>query len=207
MKKDNKLLPGIGLLTAISASLCCITPVLAFISGAGGLASSFSWLEPIRPYLIGFTIIVLAFAWYNKLKPTKKIDCDDCEEERKTSFWYSKIFLLIITLFSLIMLAFPYYSSVFYPIPKNQTQPVENSTNVAEISFTIEGMTCVACEKNVTNAIHQLNGIIEVETSYEKGSAFVKYDYLQVTDKDIENAINSTSYKATLNQLTNPNNK
>ena len=32
MKSENKLI-GAGLLTAITASLCCITPVLAVIAG------------------------------------------------------------------------------------------------------------------------------------------------------------------------------
>jgi len=68
MKSDNKLI-GAGLLTAITASLCCITPVLALIAGTSGIASTFSWIEPFRPYLIGLTILVLGFAWYQKLKP------------------------------------------------------------------------------------------------------------------------------------------
>ncbi|HEY1054273.1 MAG TPA: heavy metal transporter, partial [Emticicia sp.] len=44
-----------GILTAFATSLCCITPVLALLGGASGLASSFSWIEPFRPYLIGLT--------------------------------------------------------------------------------------------------------------------------------------------------------
>lgn len=65
-----------GLLTATAASLCCITPVLALLGGASGLASSFSWIEPFRPYLIGLTVLVFALAWYQKLKPQKQVDCD-----------------------------------------------------------------------------------------------------------------------------------
>lgn len=72
MKKNNKII-GAGLLTAIASSLCCITPVLALISGTSGIASTFSWLEPFRPYLIGFTILVLGFAWYQKLKQKKRL--------------------------------------------------------------------------------------------------------------------------------------
>ena len=81
MKTDKKLI-GAGLLTAIAASLCCITPVLALVAGTSGLASTFSWLEPFRPYFIGLTILVLGFAWYQKLKPKKQIDCN-CETEEK----------------------------------------------------------------------------------------------------------------------------
>ena len=60
--------------TALLSSICCITPVLALIAGTSGLASSFSWLEPFRPYLIGLTILVLGFAWYQKLKAKKEIE-------------------------------------------------------------------------------------------------------------------------------------
>ena len=60
---------GTGLLVAITASLCCITPVLALLAGTSGIAATFSFLEPARPYLIGLTIAVLGFAWYQKLKP------------------------------------------------------------------------------------------------------------------------------------------
>lgn len=44
---------------AIAASLCCIIPLLAFVAGVSGMASAFSWIVPIRPYLIAFTVIVV----------------------------------------------------------------------------------------------------------------------------------------------------
>lgn len=69
---NQKRLLSAGILTAIAASLCCITPVLALLVGTSGIASSFSWMEPFRPYLIGFTILVIGYAWYQKLKPVKK---------------------------------------------------------------------------------------------------------------------------------------
>ena len=48
-----------GVLAAVAASLCCIAPVLALLAGTTGVAATFSWLEPFRPYLIGFTILIL----------------------------------------------------------------------------------------------------------------------------------------------------
>lgn len=103
MKSENKLI-GAGLLTAITASLCCITPVLALIAGTSGIASTFSWIEPFRPYLIGLTILVLGFAWYQKLKPRKEIDCE-CETDEKPKFIQSKKFLGSVTVFAIVMLA------------------------------------------------------------------------------------------------------
>ena len=113
--KSGKL-AGAGVLSAIAASLCCITPVLALISGASGIASSFSWLEPARPYLLGITVLVLGFAWYQILRPrtAKEIQCA-CEEDEKLPFMQTKKFLGLVTVFAFLMMAFPYYGHIFYP--------------------------------------------------------------------------------------------
>ncbi len=65
MKQEttSKAFTGLGIFAAIAASLCCITPLLALLAGASGAASSLSWLEPARPYLIGLAIYYLGFAW------------------------------------------------------------------------------------------------------------------------------------------------
>src|SRR5690606_3510047 len=139
MKTNNKLI-GAGLLTAIAASLCCITPVLALVAGTSGLASTFSWLEPFRPYFIGLTILVLGFAWYRKLKPKKQIDCN-CETEEKPKFIQSKMFLGIVTAYAIVMLPFPYYASIFYPRKEKQMKVVYKS-NLHKVTFTRSGMAC-----------------------------------------------------------------
>ena len=119
----NKKLMGVGVLSAFAASLCCITPVLAFLSGASGLASAFSWMEPARPWLIALSVGLLGFAWYQKLKPrtAAEIQCA-CEEERKAPFLQSKAFLGIVTVLAALMMAFPWYGSLIYP--ENQTTMV-----------------------------------------------------------------------------------
>jgi mercuric ion transport protein len=193
-KKTNKLV-GAGLLTAIAASLCCITPVLALIAGTSGLASTFSWLEPFRPYLIGLTILVLGFAWYQKLKPKKQIDCN-CDTEEKPKFVQSKMFLGIITAFAIVMLAFPHYSSIFYPKTEKQIIVVDKS-NLQEVEFTISGMTCSGCEEHINHEVNKLTGIISSSTSYENGKSVVEFDNSKTDITEIEKAINSTGYSVT----------
>lgn len=192
MKKDKKLI-GAGLLTAIASSLCCITPVLALISGTSGIASTFSWLEPFRPYLIGFTILVLVFAWYQKLKPQKEIDCD-CETDEKPSFLQSKLFLGIVTIFAIVMTAFPYYSSVFYPKPQKKVI-VADKENIQTINIRIKGMTCTSCEEHINHEINKLNGIVNSKASYENGNAIIKFDRIKTNETEIKKAINLTGYK------------
>lgn len=192
MSSAKKLI-GTSIITAIAASLCCITPVLALMAGTSGIASTFSWMEPLRPYLIAFTIIVLAIAWYRQLKPKKQeLDCE-CEEE-KPKFITSKKFLFLVTLFAGFMLAFPYYTQIFYPNNAKEVVYVSDS-NSNEVAYSVKGMTCSGCEVHIESAVNKLDGILEVKADYEKGMTRVKYDTTKVTHKDIEDAVRKTGYK------------
>lgn len=194
MKSENKIL-GAGLLTAIAASLCCITPVLALVAGTSGLASTFSWLEPARPYFIGLTILVLGFAWYQKLKPKKQIDCN-CETDEKPKFTQSKMFLGIVTVFAGLMLAFPMYAHIFYSKTEKQVIVVDK-TNIQTVEFTIIGMTCASCEEHVNHEVNKLTGIIKSTASYESGNAIIEFDNSKTSTAEIEKAIKSTGYSVT----------
>lgn len=203
IRKSNQLAIS-GILTAIGASLCCITPVLAFIAGISGSAAAFSWLEPVRPYFAAFTLLVLGFAWYQKLRPHGKlrkqqdIDCA-CEPEARSSFWQSKKFLGIVTVFAGAMLAFPYYAEVFYPSNDvGEVMIVANETETAHIP--VRGMTCQGCAAHVENEVNKLPGIISVAASYEQANAEIAYDKTRVNLGDIEAAINATGYKVVKDQ-------
>jgi len=114
---NKKILTAIG--ATVAASLCCITPVLAVLAGSSTLASSFSWLAPYHNYLVGFTVLVLLYAWYDKLKPSNDIDC---ECDTKESFFSSKTFLAIVTLFAVVMLSFPQWGDkVFDAAPSAES--------------------------------------------------------------------------------------
>jgi mercuric ion transport protein len=193
MKTDNQLISA-GLLTAIASSLCCITPVLAIVAGSSGLASTFSWLEPFRPYFIGMTVLVLGFAWYQKLKPQQKIDCN-CETTQKPKFMNTKSFLGIITVMTVLLLSFPSYAYIFFP--KTESKVIVTPTSeIQKVEFTIKGMTCSGCEHHVKTEISKLKGIVEVVVSYDKGNAVVKFDSKKTNIQEIEKAINSTGYKS-----------
>src|SRR5215218_6538080 len=97
--KSKGMLLSAGIFSAVAASLCCITPVLALIAGTSGIASSFSWIEPARPYLMGISIAVLGFAWYQKLR-TQPVDDCGCEVNEKPKFIQLKTFLGIVTIFA-----------------------------------------------------------------------------------------------------------
>lgn len=191
MKEDNKLI-GAGLVTAFAASLCCITPVLALVAGTSGLASTFSWLEPLRVYFIGLTVLLLGFAWYQKLTPKKEIDCN-CETDDNPKFIQSKKFLGIVTVITIVMLAFPYYAHIFYPKTENQDLLVDKA-NVQTVEFAISGMTCASCEEHVNHEVKKLSGILKSAASYKNENAIIEFDNSKTNIAEIERAIKGTGY-------------
>ncbi|MFT4738217.1 MAG: mercuric ion transport protein [Cyclobacteriaceae bacterium] len=192
-KKSNSLAIT-SILTAFSASLCCITPVLALLAGSSGIASTFSWLDPFRPWLIGVTVLVLAFAWYQKLKPSTKGDLDcDCEEYEKPSFWQSKRFLGMVTMIAAVMLLFPYYAASFYPEIKLSESRNINLESTYEIK--ISGMTCTGCEEHVRLEVGKLSGISGLEVSYEKANAFITFNESETDIEKVKSAVGRTGYK------------
>lgn len=92
------------------------------------------------------------------------------------------------------MLAFPYYSQIFYPSSNKEVVYVIES-NVNDIEYNIKGMTCAGCEAHIESEVNKLEGIIEVKASHEKGNTVVKYDKTKVTNEEIENAVKKTGYK------------
>lgn len=185
-----------GLLTAAAASLCCITPVLALISGTSGIASTFSWMEPYRPYLIGLTIAVLAFAWYQKLKP-KKADIDCVCEVDKPSFWQGKTFLGIVTVLAVALMAFPKYSHIFYPKVEKKEIIVVDKGSIQQVEFKIKGMTCEACTEHINLALSKVLGVLEYKTDFKTGSSTVKFDNSKTKEQTITDVVNETGYKVT----------
>ena len=174
--KSSTLISSVIL--AIMSSLCCLVPVLAIIGGTTGAASSLSWLSPFRPYLIGATVLALGFAFYQAYKPTVTDSCG-CVVTKK-SFVQSKTFLWIVTCLSVLLLAFPYYSQIFF----KQVQPKAvslSSPNDTTVSFRVIGMTCEACEEHVDAALLNERGVNKITTNYEDSLTTVTYDRSKIS--------------------------
>lgn len=184
----------IGIITSIGASLCCITPLLALLSGASGVASTFSWLEPARPYLIGLSVVCLSFAWYQKLR-TPKIDDCGCATPEKRHFVQSIGFLFFVTISAVLLMTFPSYSHVFYK-PHNPVAVASSLSNVSfkQVEFRVVGMGCASCEPEVETIVRKLSGVRSVKASCVKKNTVVLFDSMQTSTATIREAIKSTGY-------------
>ncbi len=193
----NSLLTS-GILSAMLSSICCITPVLALMAGVSGIATTFSWLDPARPFFVGITVLVLGFSWYQKLRPktTEEIACE-CETDEQPSFWQSKRFLGIITVFAGLMLSFPSYAHIFYSNGGSQTHSAfieQDSIKTNKIVLDVKGMTCAGCEASIEHEVGVLQGVKSVDAIYEEGSATIEYLPSKLEEKTIIEAINKTGY-------------
>jgi len=189
--KSNRKLLGSGVVLALASSLCCIVPVLALFGTAGSALSIFSWLTPLRPYLLAATGLVLAIAFYQAYKPVKKDDCG-CAEKR--SGMQSKTFLWIVTVISIGLSTFPYYAIYFQ---KNEPRQMIGSTqHLSQTVFQIKGMSCAACEGHVNHALQGQRGVQQVTTSYGKGESIVRFDSTKISQQQLAAIIeNETGYK------------
>lgn len=185
---------GTGLLAAIASSLCCIAPLVAIIGGVAGTASAFSWIEPARPFLIGLSVIALSLAFYQAYKPVTVDDCN-CEVPEKKSFINSKGFLWMVTVLSILMFSFPYYSNNFYP-PVTVEQNDFDSTKTVQCTIDIKGMTCASCENHVQSALLPMNGVTKAKASYKDGNTIIQVDTSKTSISELRMKLEEeTGYK------------
>lgn len=183
---------ALSVFTALSASMCCITPVLAIAAGTSSLATSFHWVEPFRPYFISASVLVLGFAWFQSFRNKKEDDCN-CETPKKKSFFQSRTFLSAVTILSFLLITFPSYSKLFFQ--DSETQLVQEQNKNKKIELTVSGMTCTSCELHIESEVKKLSGVSFVKASYEKGSTTVEFDEQKIKADKIIEAINGTGYK------------
>jgi len=111
---DTKQTLWASALAAVGASLCCVAPLVLVTLGIGGAwLSMLTQFEPARPVFIALTLGLLALAWRRLYRQPAACEpgkaCADITVMRRQRF----IFWLVAALL-LLLLAFPWYASLFY---------------------------------------------------------------------------------------------
>jgi len=191
MKKET-LASSTGLLAAVAASLCCIAPILALVSGGTGLLSGVSWIAPLRPYFIGASALALGTAWYFHLRPTPAEACD-CPPERRPLL-QSRWFLTVASVLAVVFLAIPSFTGGDGPVTGKAAVSPTDRSELMTATFTVEGMTCGGCEKHVSDVVYKLDGVVEIEASYAEKNTVVTFNAGQTNAESIAVAIATTGY-------------
>lgn len=103
-----------GALAAIGASVCCVGPLVLLMLGIGGAwISNLTALEPIRPVLIGFTLLFLGLA-FRRLYLQPQVCAPDAQCAQPPVLRRQRVIFWLVTAGLLALLAVPWLAPLFY---------------------------------------------------------------------------------------------
>ncbi|MCW8443121.1 mercuric transporter MerT family protein [Fluoribacter gormanii] len=102
-----------ALIGAVTASLCCIGPLLLLALGiSGAWVSTLTQLEFLRPIGIIMTLVFLTLAfWRLYLTPGQCSINKACS--KPSNLHIQRIIFWVVTLLMILLLTFPWYASLF----------------------------------------------------------------------------------------------
>ena len=100
-------------LAAVTASLCCVVPLVLVTLGVGGAwVASLSRFEPLRPVFTAITLVMLFLAWRKLYQPATctpdKVCADPRVQHRQRAVFWTVSALI------LMLLVFPWFAPLFY---------------------------------------------------------------------------------------------
>tara|TARA_R110002167_G_scaffold70778_1_gene199785 strand:- start:210 stop:821 length:612 start_codon:yes stop_codon:yes gene_type:complete len=195
-KLNKKASMGTAVFSAVSLKLCCWGPLLlTSVVGISGSSVYFSWLIALKPYLLAIAFLSLGLAFYQVYKKKRVDDCDNCETD-KPSFFKSKFYLWLVTVFVVVMTLVSYYPQIFHPMATKGIVAT-NNTHIQTVKLNIEGMVCSGCEENINHSVNKINGVTNVTTSFERGTSIIEFDTTKTNVDEIKKVIQSKGYLIT----------
>jgi copper chaperone CopZ len=200
MEKEKLTTTG-AIMAAIIASLCCIGPVVIALIGIGSIGV-FAAFEPVRPYFIGLTVVLLALAFYFTYRK-REVICADGTCEIKSAGRWNKIAVWFATFVAAIAIAFPTFDFTNATAAQgmlNQNRQQHSTTVVAVLD--IEGMDCKGCAKGLEATLGRIKGVKKAAVEFEQSRAVVEYDPARVTLQHLIASVDETGFKATAGDTT-----
>jgi mercuric ion transport protein len=175
--KRRKLLLGASVAAAIGASLCCILPILAAVTGAGAIAAGVAF-EKWRPYLLGVTGLLLASGFLVTYRDHKRACAAGSLCAAKPMSRWNYIALGILAAGVVALAAFPYYSGAVARMVVRQPGPTHSvsSVTLSTVTFRVPDMDCPACAVSLSATLRQLPGVADAKLDVSSRQAVVTYD-------------------------------
>lgn len=188
---------GGAVLSAVTASLCCILPVVAVVLGISGFAAS-QFFEQWRPYLLAITFGLLALGFYLSYRKSRKEACEPGSVCERPAFgkWNRRI-LWVAAILVAVFASFPYYSGWAVRAVSRTSLPEKNVSQDAteRVVLKIEGMDCPACAGLLQNNLRQISGVHHAEVSFQDKRASFEYDPQAVDPSMFKKVIAEAGFK------------
>ncbi len=185
-----------AVVAAVTASLCCILPVIAAVLGFTGFAAS-EFFEHWRPYFLMVTFGVLALGFYLAYRrPRESCEVGSVCERTPIGRW-NRAGLWLVAMVVIVLAGFPYYSGWVARAVTKTRQPevaLAQSTQSRAV-LKIDGMVCGSCAALLEKKLSQISGVRRAEVSFEKKQATLDYDPRAVDPSRFTKAITDVGYK------------
>jgi copper chaperone CopZ len=189
---STRLTLGAILTSAFAASLCCLGPLLVGVLGVGSASLFQQHFEAVRPYAMILTAALLGYGFYLAYRPAPACADGAVCDTRPSVKRLGKLAMWLVTLISLLLMFFPYYSGALLA-GGLKGGPISAVTTSATTTLKIEGMTCGGCAVAVKAALTALPGVSRVEVTEKPPQAVVTHDP-RLTRKAMVDAITSAGY-------------
>lgn len=183
-----------SIFAAVAASLCCILPLVAAVTGFGTLAAVAHW-ESYRPALLAVTAVLFASGLLlvyrdSRTKCSPEGACTNGSS--RANLWS----LLCIAGLVIGVATFPYFSSTAV-LAMNAEKAKEDGKGAAITkTLSVSGMTCPACANGLEASFRNLPGVKEAKVDYNAKRATVTYDPTKQTLDAIKKLITDSGYQA-----------
>jgi copper chaperone CopZ len=184
----------VSILSMIAASSCCLPPLILLgltLVGVGtaGVAGLSSTLGSLKWYLLPGATLGVGLSYWLYFRGKKKCSTEACrianEKLTKTMLPISTVVVFGFLFWSV----YPYVLRIA-PVPQ-LTEPSSSHFAV----YSIEGMTCGACEIAVDEAIKETGLVDSVKSRFTESKAYVWFK-AEPDLESITNAVASVGYKA-----------
>ncbi len=183
---------GIGLLSALLASTCCVVPVGLAVLGLGSLGVA-SWIEAYHWHFTAAAIVLLSVAWSYFLRERSHAKALAAELPNERTTKSSLAFATAVVAFFLGL-------NVYAAIGGGRAAvPAIAGADAGEvITIPVRGMSCVSCEYPIESNLRRIDGVLEAEASAGRSDVIVKTRHGAVSLEAIGEAIRAAGYEPDL---------
>ena len=182
----------LGILSALTASVCCLGPVLLVLLGLGGLSFG-ALIGRYHWWFIVAAIALLTVAWRSYLKEAGQCRTTRCEMAGGTR---TRTALLLASMVVAVFIGLNLYTYASQQRHAHQDTANPTRGQLVSVAIPVEGMTCFTCELTVASSLKRLAGVQSAEAKVNEGTAYVRYDPARVSLDALIAAINKTGYHA-----------
>jgi mercuric ion transport protein len=183
-----------SILAAVGASLCCILPLVAIVTGAGTLAAA-AQLESYRPFLLALTGVLFVSGLLFVYRDSRTTCSSEgiCAPNGSRNWNLRSLFCIASLVIGIAI--FPYLSSPAVLAMNAGKGKYDGQGLTITKTLSVSGMTCPACANGLEASFRNLSGVEAAEVDYNARLATVTYDPAKQTLDTIKKLVIGSGYQ------------